>query len=195
LIPRRYLKATLAELTNVDVKHINKAREWVTIAALTGSSGVFIQAEPRGIGKTHLAVCLMKGLALTGRINRQMTFFSFIDLLEVMAEWGDKYSDHQYSTWARRIDNSEVVLLDDLAPVGKLNIVLEQQAYRLIDLLYSQERCVIVTSNANLGQVAKLYGEAGWAMASRLTEMCPNVWDLTQKGGTKDDFRLKGGKK
>lgn len=189
LVPERYSDVRLDGLSKGTRKYRKDAKQWV--ADFPKQGGVYIWSNSRGVGKTHLAVCMLKGLVAEGVVKRQVSFFNFVELVEVAGDWGERYAGHDYYTWRERFRVSELVLLDDIAPVGKFSAAQATLAYRLVNMLYEKKSIVIVTANVSRDKLAGLFGDAGWGIISRLSGMCPLVWDVTDVGGPADDLRLR----
>lgn len=187
MIPERYRDVMLDQLVGGPAKYVDKARRFVREFSAKEAKGIYIHSESRGVGKSHLAVCVMKGLVMEGKVRGQVSFFNFPKLVDVLTE-SEKHEDHQYQTWRLRLERSSVFVLDDLSCARQVAWKYET-AYEVINELYERKRTVIFTSNVALGSLGDYFGPMGWTIISRIRGMCPYQWDVTGTGGPDDDFR------
>jgi DNA replication protein DnaC len=149
---------------------------------------------PIGVGKTHLAVAIMKALIL-----QQGVQCLFCDYRELMKEIQNSYEPEVQQTELgvlRPILNAEVLLLDELAAVRSTNSNwMSEQIQYVINTRYNSQRPTLITTNYRdlpPGGVAKddqdksgphtaagranreetLGDRIGERMRSRLHEMC-----------------------
>jgi DNA replication protein DnaC len=131
---------------------------------------------PVGVGKTHLAVAILRTLVEENGVKG--VFCDFSDLLErIQATFSKANTDSAEDVLAPYRD-AELLVLDELGarrPTPWVQDVL----YGLINTRYNRERITIVTSNfgdapARAGDET-LEGRIGAMVRSRLYEMCDLV--------------------
>ncbi len=143
---------------------------------------------PTGVGKTHLAVAVIREL-----ISLKAVECRFQDFRELLKAIRDSYNPISESTEFRIIQplvDVEVLLLDELAAFNPSEWVKETLSY-LINSRYNRKKLTIITTTLPLGQPARSTpvapsGEAvpdidaalsqlGPTLCSRLYEMCRPV--------------------
>ena len=151
---------------------------------------------PCGVGKTHLAVSIIRALIL-----HHGTWCVFYDFRELLKEIQSSFNPVVQATEWQILDpvlQSEVLLLDDLGAERPTEWVRDTFAY-IINHRYNQKRTTIITSNfedgksvpRELGDGNRVAGEdtlahrIGYRLRSRLYEMCKVI----KIPG--DDFRIK----
>ena len=128
---------------------------------------------PCGVGKTHLAVALLKRL-LTDKGDSGL-FYDFRDLLrEIQLSWN---SVSQVSEWEilRPVLDADVLVLDELGSNKPTDWVRDTMAH-IINCRYNDKKITIFTSNyldnpAKAGEET-LTDRIGARLRSRLYEMC-----------------------
>ena len=171
----------------------------------TGNGLLFI--GPVGVGKTHLAVAIMKALIL-----QQGVQCLFCDYRELMKEIQNSYEREVEQTELgvlRPILNAEVLLLDELAAVRSTNSNwMSEQIQFVINTRYNSAKPTLITTNyrdlppggvmqehqgrpssyspaARANREETLGDRIGERMRSRLHEMCRIV---PMQG---EDYRIK----
>ena len=151
---------------------------------------------PCGVGKTHLAVSIIRAL-----IVHHGTCCVFYDFRELLKEIQSSFNPVvQNSEWQilEPVLQSDVLLLDDLGAERPTEWVRDTFAY-IINHRYNQKRTTIITSNFEDGESAlrvrgdgkrvavedTLADRIGYRLRSRLYEMCKVI----KIPG--DDFRIK----
>jgi DNA replication protein DnaC len=129
-----------------------------------------------GVGKTHLAVALLKQvLTETGDGG---LFYDFRDLLrEIQASWNSVSQTSELEV-LRPVLESKVLVLDELGANKPTDWVRDTIAH-IINCRYNDERLTIFTSNyldtpAKQGE-ENLADRIGTRLRSRLYEMCTEV--------------------
>lgn len=135
---------------------------------------------PCGTGKTHLAVGYLRDWIIEhGWVGAQ--FFRIIGLLRAIR---NSFSEQAYESENELINRfgKEIrfLVLDDLGAEAPTDFAI-QTLYDLVDLRYSHELLLIITTNLTLDQIADFYGDR---LASRLVSM-GNIVELIGK-----DYRL-----
>ncbi len=147
---------------------------------------------PLGVGKTHLACSVLRGLIDKGISG---LFYSYADLLsEIRATYNDTGSakyfiDEDGNRWEtesqilNHVINVEVLLLDELGKVKATDWVLDK-IREIIGGRYDKKRTTLITTNFPLtapqrapgvGAQILLQEKIGADMVSRLREMCTLV--------------------
>ena len=151
---------------------------------------------PCGVGKTHLAVSIIRALML--RHGTWCVFYDFRELLKQIQ--GSFNREVQTTEWQilEPVLQANVLLLDDLGAERPTDWVRDTFAY-IINHRYNQKRTTIITSNFQDGEstlrvlsdgntVASgdtLADRIGYRLRSRLYEMCKVI----KIPG--EDFRIK----
>jgi DNA replication protein DnaC len=148
---------------------------------------------PSGIGKTHLAVSIIK--RLMREKSTPCLFRTFPDLLKEIQMSYSPVSMSSELTLLQPIFDAEVLLLDELGAQKPSSWVLETVAY-VLNYRYTENKITILTTNyldqEDLESARKsvnysLIDRIGVPMRSRLFEMCKTV---VMSG---EDFRRKYG--
>lgn len=179
-IPGKYHHVTIKDM-NRDIKletleAIQKVKKYIQSKNYI-EYGLILHGNV-GVGKTHLAVVVMKTICIIKKIKGY--FLHMSDLLNNIIN-----DDRMY---IQKIMKNDVVLLDDL---DKANVRAEnksawvnEQIFSLINGLYANGKIIIGTSNLeNIKDFVKIYNDS---IISRLIESCKFI---QIKG---DDYRLKG---
>ncbi|MBZ5542840.1 MAG: ATP-binding protein [Acidobacteriia bacterium] len=152
---------------------------------------------PTGVGKTHLAVALLRELIL--RKGVECLFYDFRDLLKEIQDSWNPVSQTSELRVLQPVLDTEVLLLDELAAVNPSDWVKETLAY-IINSRYNQKKVTLITTTLPFGEtvgrrevhmpsgekvsdVERSLNQFGATFRSRLYEMCK----LVQMDS--DDFR------
>jgi DNA replication protein DnaC len=143
-------------------------------------------AGPPGVGKTHLAVATLN--ELVSRKRASGLFCEFTDLLRRIQDGYDRRSSaSSYSVLAPTIE-ADVLVLDDFGSMRATEWVRETVGL-IVNERYNARRVTLVTTNLKITsnpEDNESLGEVmGERVASRLAEMCAQVWI------DGDDFRRK----
>jgi DNA replication protein DnaC len=148
---------------------------------------------PSGIGKTHLAVSIIKRLMMEKSVP--CMFRTFPDLLKEIQMSYSPVSMSSELSLLQPIFDAEVLLLDELGAQKRSDWVLDTVAY-VLNYRYTENKITILTTNyldqENLESARRsmhdsLIDRIGAPMRSRLFEMCKTV---VMSG---EDFRRKYG--
>lgn len=145
---------------------VAKARQYVEN---TGRGSLFITG-PTGVGKTHLAVGIIRELAKKGVKN--MHFTTAADLLLALRE---AVSDHGASKEAKIVgvySGYDILVLDDLC-AEKTTEYAATALYMVLNARIGDMKPTIVTSNFTRQDIAEVMPR----VASRLAEY--EIWDMT----------------
>lgn len=145
--------------------------------------GLLLMGNP-GVGKTHLAVAILKDLILNKGVDG--VFFDVQDLLRQLQSTFDRASGMSQIDLLQPALASELVVLDDLGNRVISPWVEETLAF-IVTTRYNARRATIVTTNyldaPPNDKVQRLEDRIGPRVRSRLHEMC---YDVTI---TAEDFR------
>jgi DNA replication protein DnaC len=142
-----------------------------------------------GVGKTHLAVAVLRELVL--RKGVECLFYDFRDLLKEIQDSYNPVSQTSESRVLQPVLEVEVLLLDELVAANPSDWVKETLAH-VINSRYNQKRVTLITTTLPLSDGAKRRelrapsGESipslerslnqfGTTLSSRLYEMCKLV--------------------
>jgi len=179
-IPRRYQHCTLAnfEAYNDTLKRgVASAARVIDAfpAGEGGDRGLLLTGMP-GVGKTHLAVAILKECI----VNRGAhgLFYTTSDLLALLRS---TYTGEEAATESqvlRSITAAGVVVLDDLGR-ERATEWRDEMLHLMINTRYSERRLTIFTTNFDVGADATdpdtLQCRVGFRVFSRLHEMCEFV--------------------
>jgi DNA replication protein DnaC len=152
---------------------------------------------PTGVGKTHLAVAVVRELIL--RKSVECLFYDFRDLLKEIQDSWNPVSQTSELRVLQPVLDTEVFLLDELAALNPSEWVKETLAY-IINSRYNQKKVTLITTTLPFGEtvgrrearmpsgetvpdVERSLNQFGATFRSRLYEMCK----LVQMDS--DDFR------
>lgn len=98
---------------------------------------------PTGVGKTHLAVAVLRDLAI--RKGVECLFYDFHELLkEIQASWNPVSQTSELRVLQPVLD-MEVLLLDELAAANPTDWVKETLAY-IVNSRYNQKKVTLITT-------------------------------------------------
>ncbi|MBP7148000.1 MAG: ATP-binding protein [Acidobacteria bacterium] len=140
---------------------------------------------PCGVGKTHLAVSILRALVESkGAVG---LFAEFNDLLRRIQETYDRRSETPSWAVLQPTLDADVLVLDDLGAARMTPWVLDTVSL-IVNERYNSRRLTILTSNRLLKPTTReesLQDRIGGRLFSRIAEMC---WIAEIEG---DDFRLR----
>jgi DNA replication protein DnaC len=152
---------------------------------------------PTGVGKTHLAVAVLRELVL--RKGIECLFYGFPDLLKEIRDSYDPVSQTSELRILQPVLDVEVLLLDELAASNPSDWMKETLSY-IINSRYNQKKVTLITTTLPFGEtssrrdvrmpsgepapdVERSLNQFGTTFRSRLYEMCKLV-EMSS-----DDFR------
>src|SRR5277367_75672 len=153
-----------------------------------------------GLGKTHLAVGILKVLVLEARCNGLFVYYQQL-LKDIQNSWNPATSTTELQV-LEPVFNAEVLVLDDLGSVKPTDWVWDMVSM-VLNTRYNHKRVTIVTTNfenlpaGNAGAGMTLGDRIGDRIRSRLLEIC---WEVKMQGpdyretlGRNDAFSPNGG--
>lgn len=175
-VPRRYINCHFA---NYKTQNASQKRALELAMRFTGeypavNSGLLISG-PVGVGKTHIAVSILKGL--TERGGFKCLFYEFGALLkEIQGSYNPNTQASELSVLAPVL-NADVLVLDELGASKPTDWVKDTMAY-IINSRYNEQKLTIFTTNyrdERTGNEETLTERIGVRLRSRLFEMCRTI--------------------
>ena len=189
-IPKRYADCSIESFhpqpTLLQVQAKRAAEEFLAEFPLgSGAAGLLFLGAP-GVGKTHLAVSILRGLVIDKAVRG--LFYDYGDLLRTIQSTWEEDSDLSQSSVLDPVTKCEVLLLDDLGAT-RPSLWVQETLFHILNTRYNEERVTLLTSNhldapaepgASEGrkrdlQDAALEHQIGTRLRSRLHEMCRTV--------------------
>ena len=186
-IPKRYQHCDLVSFVTYDNESLEEAltrARRLAEAFPVIDRGLFFLGPP-GVGKTHLAVAMLKQAILTR--GARGLFYDTRDLLRVIRSTYDPIVRTTEFQVLRPVMEADLFVLDDLG-AEKTSEWVEETLNLIVNTRYNERRVTIFTSNYedkpdNTDPDSLLF-RIGFRMRSRLYEMC----DFVDLDGA--DYRL-----
>lgn len=128
---------------------------------------------PPGIGKTHIAVSVLRRLVLEKHVRG--LFYDVRDLLRIIRSTYNPVVRTAEMDILRPVMSAELLVLDDLG-AEKPSEWVEETMNLIVNTRYNERRPTIFTTNyidlPDDGEVDSLKARVGFRMHSRLHEMC-----------------------
>ena len=194
-IPKRYLHCTLGNFTAYNEslqKAVVQARR-VADAFPVVSKGLLLEGQP-GVGKTHLAVAILKQAIQT--TGARGLFYDIRDLLRVIRSTYDPAIRTTELDVLRPVMRADLLVLDDLG-AEKTSEWVEETMNLIVNTRYNEQRLTLFTTNyqdiPEVDDPNSLLFRIGHRMRSRLHEMSDALQldgadyrELPANGGTDD---------
>jgi DNA replication protein DnaC len=191
-IPKRYLHCTLENFTAYNEsleKALANARR-VASAFPVVTQGLLLEGQP-GVGKTHLAVAVLKQVIQTSSVRG--LFYDTRELLRVIRSTYDSSIRTTELDVLRPVMNADLLVLDDLG-AEKTSEWVDETMNLIVNTRYNERRLTIFTSNyediPDDTDPNSLLFRIGFRMRSRLHEMCEF---LVLDGGDYREMPVNGG--
>jgi DNA replication protein DnaC len=173
-IPKRYQHCTLANFTAYNEsleKAVARARR-VAEAFPVVSQGLLLEGQP-GVGKTHLAVAVLKQVIQSSGAHG--VFYDTRELLRVIRSTYDPSIRTTELDVLRPVMGADLLVLDDLG-AEKTSEWVDETMNLIVNTRYNERRLTIFTSNyqdiPDDTDPNSLLFRIGFRMRSRLHEMC-----------------------
>lgn len=176
-IPKRYQHCTLANFTAYNEsleRAVAQARRIADAFPVIGR-GLFLEGQP-GVGKTHLAVAVLKQAIETA--GARGLFYDTRDLLRVIRSTYDPAIRTTEIQVLRPVLQADLLVLDDLG-AEKTSEWVDETMNLIVNTRYNERRLTVFTSNypdiPDDTDPNSLLFRIGARMRSRLHEMCEFV--------------------
>jgi DNA replication protein DnaC len=173
-IPKRYLHCTLENFSAYNEsleKAVARARR-VAEAFPVVSQGLLLEGQP-GVGKTHLAVAVLKQVIQSS--GARGVFYDTRELLRVIRSTYDPSIRTTELEVLRPVMTADLLVLDDLG-AEKTSEWVDETMNLIVNTRYNERRLTIFTSNyqdiPDDTDPNSLLFRIGFRMRSRLHEMC-----------------------
>ena len=176
-IPKRYQHCTLGNFTayNESLERAVAQARRIADAFPNVSRGLFLEGQP-GVGKTHLAVAVLKQAIQT--TGARGLFYDTRDLLRLIRSTYDPSTRTTELDILRPVMTAELLVLDDLG-AEKTSEWVDETMNLIVNTRYNERRLTIFTSNfpdiPDDSDPQSLLFRIGARMRSRLHEMCEFV--------------------
>jgi len=197
-IPRRYEHCTIESFNVVKEPSTGQPNVYLDMAKRWARQFVedyrvdfgLIFTGPTGVGKTHLAVAVLRELIT--RKGVECLFVDFRELLQSIRESYNLVSDTSELRLLEPVVETEVLLLDELVSANPSEWVKERLAY-LVNSRYNQKQVTLITTTLPFGEPGqprsagkepsgnsipsfeRSLDQFGVTLSSRIYEMCKPI--------------------
>lgn len=199
-IPPRYRRCDLDNFIVYDneqlLRTIDRARKFIDKFPVVSKGMVLI--GPPGIGKTHIAVSVLRSVILS--TGAQGLYYDTRGLLRDIRSTYNPVLNTAEMDVLRPVMEAELLVLDDLG-AERLTDWVEETMSLIVNTRYNERRPTIFTSNyediPEDGELQSLLVRVGFRLHSRLREMCefleydgPDYRNLPPNAGAEDLYKL-----
>jgi DNA replication protein DnaC len=176
-IPKRYQHCSLGNFAayNESLEHAVLKAQRVAESFPVSTRGLLFEGQP-GVGKTHLAVAVLKQVIQTS--GARGLFYDTRDLLRVIRSTYDPSIRTTELEILWPVMRADLLVLDDLG-AEKASEWVEETMNLIVNTRYNEKRLTIFTSNyqdiPDDTDSNSLLFRIGYRMRSRLHEMCEFV--------------------
>ena len=164
-IPTAYEETTLENYEKCNIESEKAHAYMITLANEENTQGAYIFGAS-GLGKTHLAIGLLKKRMERGRTGLFVVVPELMESLRrCLRDGGDDFEILQ------ALYNVDCLVLDDLGAEKATEWVAER-LYLVINQRYLSNRMTVITSNCKPEEMKERLGEQGKRITSRVLEMC-----------------------
>ncbi len=173
-IPTRYAKcdfSTFVAYPNEKLQRaLRKAQEFVAAFPVVDKGLLFI--GPPGIGKTHVAVSVLREVVLKGLRG---VYYDTRSLLSTIRSTYNPVTRASEADVLDEVMRAELLVLDDLG-AERLTDWVEETMHLVVNTRYSAKRPTVFTTNyedvSDVEELDSLLVRVGFRLHSRLREMC-----------------------
>ena len=172
-IPARYSRCDFSTFITYDNEKLQrafrKAREFAAAFPVVDKGLLFI--GPPGIGKTHVAVSVLREVVLKGMRG------VYYDTRSLLSTIRSTYNPVTRASEAEVLDEvmqAELLVLDDLG-AERLTDWVEETMHLIVNTRYNEKRPTVFTTNyedVGAEDLDSLFVRVGYRLHSRLREMC-----------------------
>jgi DNA replication protein DnaC len=173
-IPARYSKCDFSTFITYENEKLQracrKAQEFAAAFPVVDKGLLFI--GPPGIGKTHVAVSVLREVVLKGMRG------VYYDTRSLLSTIRSTYNPVTRASEAEVLDEvmrAELLVLDDLG-AERLTDWVEETMHLIVNTRYNEKRPTVFTTNyedvSDVGDLDSLLVRVGYRLHSRLREMC-----------------------
>ena len=172
-IPARYAKCDFSTFITYDNEKLQrafrKAREFAAAFPVVDEGLLFI--GPPGIGKTHLAVSVLREVVLKGLRG---VYYDTRSLLSTIRSTYNPVTRASEADILEEVMRAELLVLDDLG-AERLTDWVEETIHLIVNTRYNDRRPTVFTTNyedVSEQDIDSLLVRVGYRLHSRLREMC-----------------------